>query len=332
MDAEKSRGRLCVEWMKLTDSVDIERSNDLYEKLRGKGYSKEYRSQIDRDVNRTFPTLAYFGKGSDGEETLRRVLNAYAIYNPTIGYVQGMNMLVGYLLDRLRDEETAFWVFVSMMHAEKYDLLGLFTSEFPKMHCAAYQIDRLLKRYKSRLRDHMLSLNVEHTMYLCKWLLQLYTNLLEPETLRGVWQRFIEQGWTYLISLTFSILEASESELLKMKDFYEVASFLTADMWKRTAILDAAVKKATEQPITSGELKQLELEYLLKGSTAKSTDVLAHERAESRKKGSAPKLKSGAFGDQSPFGNMDWELVGKVAAGAALATAAVLAASQRRRR
>jgi len=40
---------------------------------------------------------------------LRRVLYAYVMRNPTIGYCQGMNFIVAKLLTCM-DEEAAFWV------------------------------------------------------------------------------------------------------------------------------------------------------------------------------------------------------------------------------
>lgn len=41
---------------------------------------------------------------------LRRVLAAYVLRNPTIGYCQGMNNIVAKLISAM-DEEDAFWTF-----------------------------------------------------------------------------------------------------------------------------------------------------------------------------------------------------------------------------
>lgn len=41
---------------------------------------------------------------------LRRVLSAYVLRNPTIGYCQGMNNIVAKLIQAM-DEEDAFWTF-----------------------------------------------------------------------------------------------------------------------------------------------------------------------------------------------------------------------------
>jgi len=328
-DDDDRRRRTAEKWLRMTRTESIVRDKSVYEAL-SRTVSKKYATQIDRDVCRTFPMYPYFRKGGKGEASMRRVLNAYANYNAKIGYVQGMNMLVAYLIRRTGDEEAAFWIFVSMMHSSKYDILGLFTNDFPKMHCAAYQIDRLLIRKKKRLHAHLRALKVEPTMYMCKWLLQLYTNLLPDQALDLVWEGFLDSGWSYLMQVTYSILDSVEDEVTKRAEFYEVASFLTATMWKSSESLLCAVRLARSQPVTAMELKQLELEYLLKVSSIRSADVLSHEAAAKSTKERSRTEKKGV-GDM--LGDMDWAFVGKIAAAGALAaTVAVAAAARKPRR
>ena len=54
---------------------------------------------IRRDLNRTFPEQDYFqdGKGI-GQENLFNVVKAYSLYDPEVGYCQGMQFVVGPLL------------------------------------------------------------------------------------------------------------------------------------------------------------------------------------------------------------------------------------------
>lgn len=72
---------------------------------------------IERDLHRTFPDNLHFQHNSyHGDEpplisSLRRVLVAFSLYNPKIGYCQSMNFLAGMLLLFL-DEERAFWMLV----------------------------------------------------------------------------------------------------------------------------------------------------------------------------------------------------------------------------
>jgi hypothetical protein len=59
-----------------------------------------------QDVRRTFPRLAMFAS-DDGIAALWRVLRAYALHDPVVGYCQGMNFVAGLLLLHL-DEPSAF--------------------------------------------------------------------------------------------------------------------------------------------------------------------------------------------------------------------------------
>ena len=49
--------------------------------------------------------------GSCGSDALRRILYAYSVYDPDVGYCQGMNFVAGMFLTFLPEEES-FWMFV----------------------------------------------------------------------------------------------------------------------------------------------------------------------------------------------------------------------------
>lgn len=67
--------------------------------------------QIELDLRRTYPQQKDKLQLEKDISVLRRVLNAYVMRNPTIGYCQGMNFIVAKLLTCM-DEESAFWVMV----------------------------------------------------------------------------------------------------------------------------------------------------------------------------------------------------------------------------
>ena len=70
--------------------------------------------QIKRDLNRTFPNCAFYAEKEVGQEQMERVLITICKYDPKIGYVQGMNFIVGALLYHC-SEEIAFWLFVALV-------------------------------------------------------------------------------------------------------------------------------------------------------------------------------------------------------------------------
>ncbi len=46
---------------------------------------------------------------------LREVLRQYSVYDPQVGYVQGMNLIVGAILYHMKNAELTFWAFVDLM-------------------------------------------------------------------------------------------------------------------------------------------------------------------------------------------------------------------------
>ncbi|GAA5797751.1 hypothetical protein HPULCUR_003145 [Helicostylum pulchrum] len=54
---------------------------------------------IRRDLSRTFPNLDYFKEpGGEGQEMLFNVIKAYSLFDPQVGYCQGLHFVVGVLL------------------------------------------------------------------------------------------------------------------------------------------------------------------------------------------------------------------------------------------
>jgi len=58
-----------------------------------------YERIIQRDLARTFPQVDMFKEeGGKGQEMLRNILKPYSLYDPHVGYCQGLGFLVGPLL------------------------------------------------------------------------------------------------------------------------------------------------------------------------------------------------------------------------------------------
>jgi TBC1 domain family member 8/9 len=94
--------------------INLEHNRNYYYILRDQNmeYPNPCFNQIELDLRRTFPNdpaehmEKYIGP-------LRNVLSTFVKRNPTIGYCQGMNFIVGNLLKYLNEEES-FWVFVTI--------------------------------------------------------------------------------------------------------------------------------------------------------------------------------------------------------------------------
>ncbi|XP_055651751.1 TBC1 domain family member 16 isoform X3 [Falco peregrinus] len=81
-----------------------------------KDFCRKVQFTVDKDVVRTDRSNQFFrGENNPNVETMRRILLNYAVFNPTIGYSQGMSDLVAPLLTEVLDESDTFWCFVGLM-------------------------------------------------------------------------------------------------------------------------------------------------------------------------------------------------------------------------
>ena len=77
---------------------------------------KERKALIEKDVNRTDRTHAFFqGEKNPNLDVLSDVLMTYVMYNFDLGYVQGMSDLLAPVLVVMENEVDAFWCFVGFM-------------------------------------------------------------------------------------------------------------------------------------------------------------------------------------------------------------------------
>lgn len=71
---------------------------------------------VEKDALRTDRQIDYFKQDhGDGLERLRNILVTYTIYNPILGYVQGMSDLLSPIAVIIENEADAFWCFVGLM-------------------------------------------------------------------------------------------------------------------------------------------------------------------------------------------------------------------------
>ena len=140
-------------------------------------------------MKRTFPE----DKKEDVEKyiiPLRHVLTTFVKRNPTIGYCQGMNFIVGNLLKELNEEES-FWVFVAMtenlLPIDYYsDMLGILVDQKVFEHL-------LIKEFP-KLVAHMEENNYLLDLIALEWLVTLFLNNLPRETERFVLTAFLIKG------------------------------------------------------------------------------------------------------------------------------------------
>ncbi|CAG9330434.1 unnamed protein product [Blepharisma stoltei] len=176
--------------------------------------------QIDLDIHRTYPDEIYF-LDPEGQSALRRVLVAFSKYDHNLGYVQGMNFIVGALLWHA-SECDAFWLFVGLM--EDYELRDTYLPKLPGLskHCQIIQL--LILELLPRLHMKLAEYRITCEMYAAEWCFSLFGSVVPASEMVNVLDLFFKKGWIFFYRFVLAILQCLEQRLLKAKDTIDALS------------------------------------------------------------------------------------------------------------
>ncbi|KAH3683453.1 hypothetical protein WICPIJ_005572 [Wickerhamomyces pijperi] len=191
---------------------------------------------IERDLNRTFPDNLHFKSQEQGVEpemiqSLRRVLVAFALYQPSIGYCQSLNFIVGLLL-LFMSEERAFWMLVIItgrllpglheMNLEGVNvsqgvlMLGLkeyVPSMFKKIMNISFDQESLKDdgengdgyEYLRRIPPVMLTTS--------SWFMSVFIGSLPVETTLRVWDCLFYEDSVFMLKISLSLFKLIETQI-----------------------------------------------------------------------------------------------------------------------
>ncbi|GIX74887.1 TBC1 domain family member 10B [Caerostris extrusa] len=134
---------------------------------------------IRKDLHRQFPSHEIFVKSQGhGQADLFRILKAYSLFNPTVGYCQAQAPIAAALLMHMPAEQ-AFWCLVAI--CEKY-LPGYYSPGLKKQR-------------------------VEPILYMTEWFMCAFSRTLPWSTVLRVWDMFLCEGIKILFKVALVILK-----------------------------------------------------------------------------------------------------------------------------
>ncbi|KOS22383.1 GTPase-activating protein gyp3 [Escovopsis weberi] len=293
----------------------LAKHSGLYEKLLLRKASQVDIEAIERDLHRTFPDNVRFKpsgfaadrletttsserasqssttagvegggpgpKGLEGEppiiSALRRVLLAFSVYNPKIGYCQSLNFIAGLLLLFVETEEQCFWLLNVITHiylpgthemsleGSKVDLGVLMTELRDTMPAVWDKIGGELEEPVTRprtsksvrkpartpllRRKDMPGLSTERlppiTLCMTAWFMSCYIGTLPIETTLRVWDVFFYEGSKTLFRVALAIFKLGESEIKAVSDpmeMFGVVQTMPRRMLDANQVMEASFK------------------------------------------------------------------------------------------
>lgn len=186
------------------------RQPGVYEELL-KGQRLPIYEIIERDINRCYPDHVLFKEDNSlGQTDLYNILKAYAHYNPSVGYCQGMGRLVGMMLMQMPAEDT-FWLLVATLGGP---MLGYFTPSLAQLRIDSIVFEKLLAGHTPRLAQHLANQDVVPLMYMTNWFMTIFTMALPWASVLRVWDMFYFEGGKVFFRVGLAILDCCRDHLL----------------------------------------------------------------------------------------------------------------------
>uniref|UniRef100_A0A8C3J4L9 TBC1 domain family member 15 n=1 Tax=Calidris pygmaea TaxID=425635 RepID=A0A8C3J4L9_9CHAR len=174
---------------------------------------RDYRSLIEKDVNRTDRTNKFYeGEDNPGLILLHDILMTYCMYDFDLGYVQGMSDLLSPVLYVMENEVDAFWCFVSYMDQMHQN----FEEQMQGMKTQLIQLSTLLRLLDSGFCSYLESQDSGYLYFCFRWLLIRFKREFSFQDILRLW----EVMWTELpcqnfhLLLCCAILESEKQQIM----------------------------------------------------------------------------------------------------------------------
>lgn len=159
---------------------------------------------------------ANFALNNTDSESLYKVVKAYSLFDPEVGYAKEMLNIVVPLLNSLNESE-AFDMLVKLMKG--YQLRDFFILEHPGLNLHLYLLDRILEKTIPQVYSHLTRQGVRSNMYASQWFLTLFTDNFP---LLSAQQRIIDvvvaEGIESLLKFAVCVMKRNSSTILSLED------------------------------------------------------------------------------------------------------------------
>ena len=226
----------CFRWCSwcILNFLPLDRSNSIYENYTNMALEKENKDRIIRDIERTFPNRKILKKDLRKKETsLYKVLKAFWNLDKEIGYCQGMNLIVGFMLILSNfNERDTFYLLTSMFSnttkiGKKYDynIRGLFYDEFPLLSLLNYIFENLLEHYCPELKEHLESLGITIDLWMGRWFHTIFTLVLPINWCKRIWDNIFSENIFFLVKFGICFSLMIKEDILSMEEEIQVLNY-----------------------------------------------------------------------------------------------------------
>jgi len=246
-------------WPRLAGSDHLARASPgRYQELLG--MPAPMQDTIQRDINRTFPTHVFFRElDGMGQRALFNVLKAYSVYNPSVGYCQGMGFIAGLMLLHMKEDD-AFWLLARIIQA--YDMEGLYKDKLPKLNEDLFVFEKLILKFVPEVYVHLEEHTMHVSMFATEWFVTMFTSSFPFRVVLRIWDIFLLEGPKIIFRIALTLLKECKAKLLQM-EFEGLMKFLKHGQIFREMVLqpDQLIETALELPLKTAHIAKCRSEY-----------------------------------------------------------------------
>jgi len=190
------------------------------------------------DIRRTDATMT-----TPESESIIRILSAFALVNPKIGYCQAMNFITLCLLRVCGREDQTFYIlnclswhilpyyFIKSMKGVRADMLVTYN---------------LFKRHLPALLTHFESLGLPLELFVTEWLLCIFSNDFPKPTVFRLWDWFFLEGPSVTFFVLLAFFRTIQSGILQCRDMEHCINYIksqASSLMDVQELIDLAVKE-----------------------------------------------------------------------------------------
>ena len=203
-------------WITLTNKIPIKRDDNYYNELLQNNISEDLKEQIKKDINRTYSNNDCTEKQIN---QLKNILYSITLFDKEIGYCQGLNFIVGFIL------KITYFNTIDCFYLLTYileEIKGYFIEDFPLLKLNIYIFNNFFIKLFPKLSEHFKNLEIPNELWIGKWMQTLFTLTLPYNELCRIWDCFFVNGFDFIIPISLSIIYYMEKKLLEFKDSSDV--------------------------------------------------------------------------------------------------------------
>ena len=186
---------------------------DKYESLINDKPCLKTDEDIEKDIKRTFSFIPKFIESQSTR--LFNVLKAYSRLDSKVGYCQGMNYVVGFLLLYIKDEADAFCVFVDFM--EKYNWRKVYMKGMQKLTMMIDDLKMKISKRLPEINQHINELDVNLYGIVSHLYFTIFIYYTPLDFAARVFDLFLIGGESVITETILIIMELMQDEIMKEK-------------------------------------------------------------------------------------------------------------------